>query len=136
MGKAVRLERIFYKGEQQKEQTRLTQVSISYKGIYMIHLFWFCYIIYWICNKFQSLHAICVVTLALWIPAAILVGWQWLPLLIYGYRPHVPPALVLIASISSEVRSMKCDECTYLFYTFELLPVNGFVLYLPAGYLE
>ncbi|KAF9804147.1 hypothetical protein SFRURICE_020575 [Spodoptera frugiperda] len=74
MGKAVRLERIFYKGEQQKEQTRLT----------------------------QSLHAICVVTLALWIPAAILVGWQWLPLLIYGYRPHVPPALVLIASISSE----------------------------------
>uniref|UniRef100_A0A2H1WLK4 SFRICE_019447 n=1 Tax=Spodoptera frugiperda TaxID=7108 RepID=A0A2H1WLK4_SPOFR len=82
MGKAVRLERIFYKGEQQKEQTRLTQVSISYLGI--------------------SLHAICVVTLALWIPAAILVGWQWLPLLIYGYRPHVPPALVLIASISSE----------------------------------
>lgn len=33
MGKAVRLERIFYKGEQQKEQTRLTQVFISYVEI-------------------------------------------------------------------------------------------------------
>ena len=45
-----------------------------------------------------------VATLALWIPAAILVGWQWLPLLIYGYRPHVPPGLAVIAPIASEVR--------------------------------
>lgn len=50
------------------------------------------------------MHVVCVATLALWIPAAILVGWQWLPLLIYGYRPHVPPALALVASIASEVR--------------------------------
>ncbi|KAJ8729253.1 hypothetical protein PYW08_000834 [Mythimna loreyi] len=74
MGKAVRLERIFYKGEVQKEQTRLT----------------------------QTIHAVCVATLALWIPAAILAGWQWLPLLIYGYRPHVPPALAVFAPIASE----------------------------------
>ncbi|CAH0602950.1 unnamed protein product [Chrysodeixis includens] len=74
MGKSIRLERIFYKDEQQREQSRLT----------------------------QSIHAVCVATFALWIPAAILVGWQWLPLLTYGYRPHVPPALAIIASIASE----------------------------------
>ncbi|XP_049708378.2 visual pigment-like receptor peropsin [Helicoverpa armigera] len=74
MGKAVRLERIFYKGEQQKEQTKLT----------------------------QTLHAVSISTLAFWIPAAVLVGYQWLPLLIYGYRPHVPSALAVIAPIASE----------------------------------
>ncbi|CAB3230687.1 unnamed protein product [Arctia plantaginis] len=74
MGKAVRLERIFYKGEIQREQKRLT----------------------------QSLHTLCVTTLALWIPAGILVGYQWLPLLVYGYRTHVPPALAVIAPIASE----------------------------------
>nr|QDR51019.1 retinal G protein-coupled receptor-like protein [Manduca sexta] len=74
MGKAVRLEKIFYKGEEQKEQKRLS----------------------------QSVHAVCIATLALWIPAAIQAGWQWVPLLAYGYRPHVPAALALIASIASE----------------------------------
>ncbi|XP_028032257.1 visual pigment-like receptor peropsin isoform X2 [Bombyx mandarina] len=74
MGKALRLEKIFYKGEQQREQKCLT----------------------------QSAHAVCVGTLALWIPAAVLAGWQWVPLLIKGYRPHVPPTLALIASIASE----------------------------------
>lgn len=44
-----------------------------------------------------------VATLALWIPSAVLAGWQWLPLLAYGYRPHVPAALALIAPISAEV---------------------------------
>ncbi|KOB74762.1 Uncharacterized protein OBRU01_03850 [Operophtera brumata] len=41
-------------------------------------------------------------TLALWIPAGVLIGWQWIPLLVLGYRPHVPPALALIAPIASE----------------------------------
>ncbi|CAH0748776.1 unnamed protein product [Diatraea saccharalis] len=74
MGKAIRLEKIYYRSEQQREQKRLT----------------------------KSVHALTVATLALWIPAAILVGWQWLPLLVYGYRPHVPPALALIAPIAAE----------------------------------
>ncbi|GBP31162.1 Visual pigment-like receptor peropsin [Eumeta japonica] len=50
----------------------------------------------------KSLHSTCVITIMLWVPAAMLVGWQWLPLLIYGYRMHVPPALVLLAPIASE----------------------------------
>ncbi|XP_013182897.2 visual pigment-like receptor peropsin [Amyelois transitella] len=74
MGKAVRLEQIFYRNEIQREQKRLT----------------------------RSVHALAVATLAFWIPSAVLIGWQWVPLLIYGYRPHVPPVLALIASIASE----------------------------------
>ncbi|KAJ0182021.1 hypothetical protein K1T71_002743 [Dendrolimus kikuchii] len=74
MGKAIRLEKIYYRGEQQKEHKHLT----------------------------QSIHAICVATLALWIPAGVLIGWQWIPLFVQAYRPHVPPALSLIAAISSE----------------------------------
>lgn len=50
----------------------------------------------------QSIHVLSVVTLALWIPAAVLAGWQWLPLLLYGYRPHVPQVLALIAPIAAE----------------------------------
>ncbi|XP_049881696.1 visual pigment-like receptor peropsin isoform X2 [Pectinophora gossypiella] len=75
MGKAVRLEKIYYRGEQQREQKQLT----------------------------RSVHALAIATLALWIPAAVQAGWQWLPLLVLGYRPHVPPALALIAPIASEV---------------------------------
>ncbi|CAK1602876.1 unnamed protein product [Parnassius mnemosyne] len=74
MGKAVRLERIYYKNEQLREEKRLT----------------------------RSIHIVCVATLALWIPAGVLAGWQWVPLLIYGYRPHVPPTLSLLAPIASE----------------------------------
>ncbi|XP_028157551.1 visual pigment-like receptor peropsin isoform X1 [Ostrinia furnacalis] len=74
MGKAIRLERIYYRSEQQREQKRLT----------------------------KSAHALTVATLALWVPAAVLSGWQWLPLLAYGYRPHVPAALALIAPIAAE----------------------------------
>ncbi|KAJ2953816.1 hypothetical protein O0L34_g1444 [Tuta absoluta] len=74
MGKAVRLEQIYYRNEQQKEQKQLT----------------------------RSIHALTVGTLALWIPAAVQAGWQWLPLLFFGYRPHVPAALSLIAPIASE----------------------------------
>ncbi|XP_013168188.1 PREDICTED: visual pigment-like receptor peropsin [Papilio xuthus] len=74
MGKAVRLEQIYYRNEQLKEEKRLT----------------------------QSVHGACIATLALWIPAGVLAGWQWVPLLIYGYRPHVPPALSLLAPIASE----------------------------------
>ncbi|XP_072936783.1 visual pigment-like receptor peropsin [Epargyreus clarus] len=74
MGKAIRLEKIYYRSEQQKDEKRLT----------------------------KSIHALCVTTLALWIPSAVLVGWQWFPLLVYGYRPHVPPALTLLAPIAAE----------------------------------
>ncbi|KPJ12282.1 Visual pigment-like receptor peropsin [Papilio machaon] len=74
MGKAVRLEQIYYRNEQLKEEKRLT----------------------------KSVHGTCIATLALWVPAGVLAGWQWVPLLIYGYRPHVPPALSLLAPIASE----------------------------------
>ncbi|XP_053604479.1 visual pigment-like receptor peropsin [Plodia interpunctella] len=74
MGKALRLEQIFYRNEVQREQKRLT----------------------------RSTHALTVTTLAFWIPSAVLTGWQWVSLLIYGYRPHVPPVLALIAPIASE----------------------------------
>ncbi|XP_073942062.1 visual pigment-like receptor peropsin isoform X2 [Choristoneura fumiferana] len=73
-GKAVRLETIYYRSEQQKEQKRLT----------------------------KSIHALTIATLALWIPSAVLAGWQWFPALLLSYRPHVPPALALIAPIASE----------------------------------
>ncbi|KAM3964737.1 visual pigment-like receptor peropsin [Aphomia sociella] len=89
MGKAVRLEKIYYRSEQQREQKRLT----------------------------KSAHVLCVTTLALWIPTAVLAIWQWVPLLAYGYRPHVPPALALIAPIAAEAATsipvlcyLVCDE--------------------------
>ncbi|XP_045785990.1 rhodopsin, GQ-coupled-like [Maniola jurtina] len=74
MGKAIRLETIYYRNEQQREEKRLT----------------------------KCIHAVCVTTLALWIPAAVLAGWQWFPLLLYGYRPHVPKVLALFAPIAAE----------------------------------
>ncbi|XP_061378598.1 opsin-5-like isoform X2 [Danaus plexippus] len=74
MGKAIRLEKIYYRNEQQREERRLT----------------------------KCIHIICVTTLALWIPAAILAGWQWLPLLMFGYRPHVPQVLAVIAPVATE----------------------------------
>ncbi|KAL4712961.1 hypothetical protein ACJJTC_012031 [Scirpophaga incertulas] len=74
MGKAVRLEKIYYRNELQREQKRLT----------------------------MCVHALTVTTLAMWIPAGVLIGYQWLPLLVYGYRSHVPPALILVANIASE----------------------------------
>lgn len=74
MVKAIRLERINYRSEQQREERRLT----------------------------RSIHVLSLVTLVLWVPAAVLAGWQWLPLLLYGYRPHVPQVLALIAPIAAE----------------------------------
>ncbi|CAH2067208.1 unnamed protein product, partial [Iphiclides podalirius] len=74
MGKTVRLEKIYYRNEQLREEKRLT----------------------------KSIHIVCVATLTLWIPAGVLVGWQWISLLIYGYRPHIPPTLTLLAPIASE----------------------------------
>ncbi|XP_045457687.1 visual pigment-like receptor peropsin [Melitaea cinxia] len=74
MGKSIRLERIYYRSEQQREERRFT----------------------------KCIHVVCIITLALWIPAAVLAGWQWLPLLFYGYRPHVPQVLALFAPIAAE----------------------------------
>ncbi|XP_041973800.1 visual pigment-like receptor peropsin [Aricia agestis] len=74
MGKAVRLEKIYYRGPHLKDESRFT----------------------------KTVHVLTVITLALWIPAAVLAGWQWLPVLLYGYRPHVPQVLAIVAPISAE----------------------------------
>ncbi|CAK1550126.1 unnamed protein product [Leptosia nina] len=74
MGKANRLESIYYRNERLREEKHLT----------------------------KCVHALSVLTLALWTPAAVLAGCQWFPLLLYGYRPHVPQVLALIAPITSE----------------------------------
>ncbi|XP_022128453.2 visual pigment-like receptor peropsin [Pieris rapae] len=74
MGKASRLENIYYRNEVLREEKHLT----------------------------KCIHALCVITLALWIPAALLAGIQWFPLLVFGYRPHAPPVLALIAPLTSE----------------------------------
>ncbi|XP_038222696.1 visual pigment-like receptor peropsin [Zerene cesonia] len=74
MGKASRLENIYYRNEMLREEKHLT----------------------------KCIHVLSVITLALWIPAALVAGSQWFPLLLYGYRPHVPPVLALIAPITSE----------------------------------
>ncbi|XP_063376816.1 visual pigment-like receptor peropsin [Cydia fagiglandana] len=85
-GKAVRLETIYYRSEQQKEQKRLT----------------------------QSVHVLTISTLALWIPSAVLAGYQWFPALVLNYRSHVPPTLALIAPIASEAATSIPVLC-YLF---------------------
>ncbi|XP_026329002.1 rhodopsin, GQ-coupled-like [Hyposmocoma kahamanoa] len=86
MGKTIRLERIYYRNEQSKEQKRLT----------------------------KSVQALTVTTLALWVPAAVLAGSQWFPVLVLGYRPHVPAVLALIAPIASEAATSVPVLCYIL----------------------
>ncbi|XP_011552121.3 visual pigment-like receptor peropsin [Plutella xylostella] len=84
--RTIPLEKRYYKGEQQKDFRSLT----------------------------KTLHGVCVTTLVLWLPSAVLAAWQWAPLLVYGYRLHVPPALAVVAPAAAEAATSVPVLCYLL----------------------